>query len=144
MIGLTIFSSLLVYGADRPIYDIFSDGDFSYSSVNGSIVVNSTKQDFDVEGYSFSSGIDVNTGLLAVIVASVVVAVLAGITVVSSGLDTFSVSYIVKVTLLYGLWLMLSVIGMQGLLLIPVFGWVIYFMISFTYTFGVIDYLRSS
>lgn len=91
-------------------------------------------------GFNISGAI----GLIALVVALVVVAVLAGIRLFGSGVSDFSVSTLVKGGGLISLWAVFSVLAMGMITQIPLLGPIFYFFITGLYTVGIIGAIGGS
>lgn len=101
--------------------------------------IDGTPQTMDIEGYDVTAGFDLQTGVIAVVIVVMAIGVVAGISVLGSGLSDVSVTVIYKSVFFYTLWLLLSVFGLQGITIIPVFGWVFYFFLTLVYSLGVVQ-----
>lgn len=123
-----------------------SSGWFGNSSVagqvNGSQSLNGSSS--TLSGESFSSGVSVTmgVGVLALLVTSVAFAGIMGIRVLGSGLAEFSVMAIFRFASCYGMWLIFSVPALALFLTVPWFGLPLYFLLTFFYSFGVLETLR--
>lgn len=110
------------------------------SSVGAGLVQNGSSTSAEMEGYSMSVGIDPLYGVFVVLIASVAIAVVAGIQVLGSGLSEFSVKMVVKTGLFYCFWLFFSLFAVEAYALFPFgFGWLMYVTMTVVYSFGVVD-----
>jgi hypothetical protein len=80
--------------------------------------------------------INMTAGIIALIIALVAVGVAAGITVLGSGLSNFSVQLIYKSATYYGLWGVFSALGFVGFLSIPIFGLMLWLILTLIYSVG--------
>lgn len=92
-----------------------------------------------VAGYDLTAGFDVENGVLALIIGLIALGAVAGIQVVGSGLSDFSVSVIYKSIAFYAIWGLLSAFGLDALTAIPIFGWLLYFILTIVYSAGIIQ-----
>lgn len=132
-----LFFSALMGQLYEGSYTSASSGSFGDSGVSGSVFVNSSESEFVSEDYSVSSGWDFETGVLLFVVAMIAVGALVGIRVVGSGLSEQSVRIIYMSVALFGLWGLLSYFALDVLVSFPLFGWLIYFALTFVYGVGV-------
>lgn len=115
------------------------------SNINGYPLQNS-------QGIADFSQLDVDTGyalggswgLIAVVIAVMVLATVAGLHFLSSGESEFSVSTIVKGSAFLTLWGIFSALSVSLIDDVPYFGWTFYFILTALYTFGMINSFGSS
>lgn len=114
-------------------------GGSSLSSDDFSATLNDTGDEstLTVEGYDVEVGFDAQDGILVFVVSMVAVAVVAGITVVGSGLKEISIKVLYVTVALFGVWGLISLFAVGGLTAIPVFGSVFYFILTLVYGLGV-------
>lgn len=138
-LGLLIFSAFFAQGL------MLSGESRSFSDSGYSGTQNDTGEEstLTVEGYDVSLGFDAEGGFLAYVLVVVTVGVVAGITVLGSGIKEFSVKVLYTTVALYGVWLLFSVIGIETLSSIPVFGWALWFILTVVYGLGVFQQVGS-
>lgn len=105
-------------------------------SLNGSV------SEVALQGGVFDFYIDPTLGAIVLFTTVIAILVIAGITVVGTGLSTSNAIAWTGVYL--GLWALISVVGSGFIRSIDVFGWLIYLMITFMYVIGVVQNLSSS
>lgn len=103
----------------------------------GSQILNDSSSDLQVEGYNLSIGFDTTNGVIVILISTIALAVLLGITVVGSGLADKSVEIAWKSIAYFSLWTMISLLGTEGLFSIPFFGAMTFFIMTLFYTLGV-------
>ncbi|MFX0069874.1 MAG: hypothetical protein ACFFAO_02180 [Candidatus Hermodarchaeota archaeon] len=92
-------------------------------------------------GYGVSVGIDAITGALAVIIVLIAIAVLVGIQVLGSGISEQSVKTIIIITGYASLWGIFSVLSINLIISIEIFGYIIYIGLTIIYAIGVMNKL---
>jgi hypothetical protein len=78
-------------------------------------------------------------GLIGIVVALMLFATLVGVHFFGSGESDISVGMILKCTGYISLWAVFSVLGMNLLMLIPLIGVIMYFMLTLVYVLGMVD-----
>lgn len=140
---LMIFSSVLYQSIALGVTDEHFGADFRtyYDNQTGSGVLdNGTEVQLGVDDTDVTVGFDVTTGVFALFIAVVAVAVVSGITVLGSGLKEVSVKMIIKGVMFYGLWAIISLYGVEGYALMPMgIGWIIYLIYTCVFTIGVFE-----
>jgi len=89
--------------------------------------------------YAVNVGISPITGALAIIIALVAVAVLVGIQVLGSGISEQSVHTIIVVIGYASIWGVFSVLTLNLIISIELFGWLIYLTLTIIYMIGVMN-----
>lgn len=92
-------------------------------------------------GYGASVGIDAVTGALAVIIALIAISVVVGIQVLGSGISEQSVKAIITITGYISIWGIFSVLSINLINTIQIFGYIIYLVLTIMYTIGVMEKL---
>lgn len=101
-------------------------------------IVNGTSTSLDFEGQIFLD-IGILNGALIILTVVIALAVLIGIRVFNTGLSETSIK-IITTSLLYGsIWISLSLLAYSGIVMIETFGELIYVVLTFMYTLGVIQ-----
>lgn len=104
------------------------------------IVLGAEWQEFTFsEEYAVSVGIDEYMGALAIIIALIAATSLVGISCLGSGLSDPSVRFIVLGVAYGSLWGVISVLSLNLIIDIEIFGAIIYAFLSMIYTIGVIQ-----
>lgn len=128
------------------VYDDFMSASDIQSSDNITVYesYNETDTPYTIEGYTYSAGFDLETGFIALLVGAVALVAVLGIGIFGSGLGGYSVSVIFKSLVYFGIWGLLSFLGAGGLLALPLFGWIFFFILTFIFSLGVMEQLGSS
>lgn len=124
--------------ASSMAYQNATDSD-TWGSFNGSFLENGSSTGLEGSGYEVSAGFDIQTGFLAMLVGFLALVAVMGITVLGSGLKDFSVKALWKAGLYITLWTVLSTFALEGYLAIPIFGWVVYFLLTGLYMLGILE-----
>lgn len=106
-------------------YQLFDDDEASEQSVGGEV-------------YDSSFSLNSSLGVIGIILAVMVVATVAGIQIVGSGENTFSIGVIVLGGVYLSLWGVFSVLSMALIIQLPIFGVILYFLLTLMYTIGII------
>ncbi len=117
-------------------------GDWCMASINDAVsieqVVNGSTSSYFTQ-YDFSFTLSPAEAGLSTIVGIFVVAAMIGLNILGSGLSDESVETMIGIVVYAGIWATLSIISGVMILSIPIFGVVIYFVMTLVYTFGVIQ-----
>lgn len=139
LIIMIILSTVYTLYLIQPISTTSTTG-YNTTDINGNPIVNGTSTTYEQAGSSYNISITETLGLMAIIAVIEVVATIAGINVLGSGLSDTSVKIIYKTMGLTVLWSVLSVTGIQVLNFIPYsFGLLLYFVFTLAYAIGVIQ-----
>ena len=130
LVVLTLFSLVLGEEFISVSEDVF---------VDNSALVNGTITTFEVELESFIFEIDPLIGGIAIIITITTIATLVGGQFLGSGLSPASVRVIIMVAGYVGLWGVLSILVIDLIKSIAVFGSIIYITITLAYTIGVVQ-----
>lgn len=141
---LLAFSAVMTQMIVAEEYYTTTSTSYNVDPALGNQTIDGTPQTMDIEGYGVSAGFDLETGVIAVVIVVMAIGVVAGITVLGSGLSDVSVSIIYKSVMFYTLWLLLSVFGLEGITTVPIFGWVFYFFLTLVYSLGVVQQIQGS
>lgn len=93
---------------------------------------NGVNYDFDVLGFNMGTSL----GVIGLCVAVIALATIAGVKIVGSGIGEFSVRTIVIATAFISLWALFSLMSMNMITQIPIFGVGFYFFITIMYAIG--------
>lgn len=119
-------STLMMYWKNSTgTYQLFDDTDATEQSLGGEV-------------YDTSFNLNSALGVIGIILAVMVVATVAGITVVGTGENSFSIGVIVLGGVYLSLWGVFSLLALSLMVQIPVFGVVMYFVLTLVYTLGII------
>lgn len=88
------------------------------------------------ETQSTEFSINMQTGIIALIIGLVIIGVLAGIRVLGSGLSEYSVKLIYKSSTYYGLWGIFSVLSYNCFQELPFFGIFLWLGLTIVYSMG--------
>lgn len=91
--------------------------------------------------YGVSAGIDEITGAIAIIIALVSIAVVVGIQILGSGISEQSVRTIIIVVGYATIWGIFSVLSLNLITSIEIFGTIIYLVLTIMYVIGVMNKL---
>lgn len=109
-------------------------------AVDNSILVNGTTTTFVIPSTDFVFFIDttplINAGI-ELLITVIAVAVIAGASVLSSGLNAEASKIIILITTFIGFWISLTSIAFNLIVSIEVFGFIIYIVITIAYVIGV-------
>lgn len=104
------------------------------------IVLGASFTDYNVSGlYNTTFGIDALTGALSIIIGLIAVASIVGIQVLASGISEQSVRTIIIIIGYAGIWGVFSVLAINLILSIELFGVIIYISLTILYTIGVMN-----
>lgn len=136
MIFMAVFTQALAFGEIVIVNGTLVDP-IEFENLTANITEGGTPTEVGVEGYTIDVGFDYATGVIVLLISAVAVAIIAGITAVGSGLKEISVKIIFKTSIYLGIWALFSAFGLSGLTIIPLFGWMLYFLLTISYVIGV-------
>lgn len=119
-----------------------TDIDFTYNETleaqqaRGNQSITGEEDELIQETSEAEININMITGIIALIIGLIAVGVMAGVKVLGSGLDTFSVKLIFLSAVYYGLWGIFSALAFTVFLSIPFFGVFIWFILTLIYSLG--------
>lgn len=105
--------------------------------------LNETTTSITTEFAGFQISLDLDTGILMILVSFIVLAIAVGINVVGSGMNDFGASVIYKTLVMYGLWAVVSLLSAGMFALIPILGWLLYFIITCVYGLGAMEVITA-
>jgi hypothetical protein len=114
-----------------------SSNTYAQNPYTSSSTVNNNPQNMTISGSSLPFGLDLNTGVIAVLITAVAIGTVSGILVLGSGVNTVSTMIVFKSSLFFMIWALFSITGLAMLIAIPLFGWVIYLFLTLIYSIGV-------
>lgn len=108
------------------------------------VVLGSSFSNYTLESeYGATIGIDSITGALAIIIALIAIAVLIGAKILGSGLSEQSVRSILIIVGYGSLWGFFSILSMNLIIAIQIFGIIIYVLLTIMYAIGVMSKLSN-
>ncbi|MEN6622643.1 MAG: hypothetical protein ABFD50_13960 [Smithella sp.] len=118
--------------------------DFAFTqdfSANSSMIVNGTSSNINIPVGTFTFAISATQGAIAVMMSIIVLGSLIGIRVMGSGILGMSAEIIVKGAFYFALWGLFSVFAQPLIAAIPIFGILIYLMLTIMYIIGFVQNL---
>jgi len=104
------------------------------------VILGATFSDYMLDTvYGATIGIDSLTGALAIIIVLISIAVIVGIQILGSGISEQSVRTIIIIVGYGSIWGFFSVLSLNLIISIEIFGWIIYIILSIIYTIGVMN-----
>lgn len=91
--------------------------------------------------YGQTIGIDSITGALAIIIVLISIAVIVGIQILGSGISEQSVRTIIIIVGYASIWGFFSVLSLNLIMSIELFGWIMYVVLTIIYMIGVMNKL---
>lgn len=104
--------------------------------VNSSLSVNGTENVVNIPVGSFTFGISATQGAIAVLISVIALGAVVGVRVMGSGILGISAEIIVKGAFYFAMWGIFSVFAQPLIGAIPVFGVIIYLMLTIMYIVG--------
>jgi len=138
MLGVCRLLGYVNFGGNPVGSDFYNSSANQYYG-NGSLVVggNSTVVSTDTASVGMSAVI--SSGIITLVVTSVALAVVSGIQVLGSGLNSVATMAIFKSASLFGIWFLFSVFALLLFAEVPVFGYPLYFLLTLFYSVGVVE-----
>jgi hypothetical protein len=122
------------------LLSVISGNDFLGSTwdygVDIDALINGTTSDFVIEDQSAVFGIDPLQGAIVWIIVIVTIGVAVGIQVLGSGLSDRSVHLLFMGTFYISIWTILSILAMNLIIAIEIYGTVIYLTLTILYAIG--------
>jgi hypothetical protein len=121
-------------------YTTFSaPANYTQSGTSGQQTLNgNNSQSLSTGSKTYNFGLGLTTGFLIFLTVAVAIGVASGITILGSGLSGSSVMIIFKSTVFFMMWGFCSALGIGLIVSVPVFGYVIYLILTLLYSVGVI------
>lgn len=117
-----------------------SVGDYDYS---GNQTLDGNTQELEQQVSASDVNFSLANVVIGIVVASLAIVVISGINILGSGLSDVSVSAIGKMSFFYGLWFVVSAVGILAFLTVPYqLGLTCYFVLSLCYAMGVWSEIR--
>lgn len=139
---IAIFLFGLFYN-DQSIDTTMSSG-YTSESINGTFTENSEEKSLSQEGSEYDFALNETQGLIAILITVSVISSLIGIRVLGSGLSEITVKILYNTIFFYGVWALFSVFSLEWILLIPVGGWMIYFILTGMLSFGIVQQINGN
>lgn len=138
IIALFLFG--LFYNGETFNTDMSSS--FSSTSINGTFTENGEEKSLATNNNDYDFAINETQGIIAIIIAVSVIGSLIGIRVLGSGLSEMTVKILYNTIFFYGVWTLFSVFALEWLLIIPIGGWIIYFVLTGMLSFGIVKQIN--
>ena len=140
LIGISLFV-MLVITMFSIILGSVVPGTIISSTTDVYLVVNGTRQYLETQTQESVFYLDPVYGALVIFVVIIAIVGLIGIHIFGSGLSDQSVKIISGIIIYGGLWSIVSILSMPLILLIEVFGSLIYLALTVGYVYGVVSKL---
>jgi len=102
----------------------------------GEISENGTSTEIQTSGTNVSFDLNVVTGFIALIIGVVILGTVIGITFVGSGISERAQKIIFNSVVCFGFWGIFSALTLTLIMLIPIFGLILWLAMTMVYTFG--------
>lgn len=140
-----IFYPLLIMLVVGSFYQVYRYDEISLSSsdtvtqeLTGNQTLDEVESQIDLENASLSLDFDMTVGLIGIVVSAIALG-LIGLNFVGSGLSDRSVKIIWNGIVFYGLWTIFSILAFNPIALIPIFGVLLWFILTMVYSLGVFN-----
>lgn len=145
-LAIIIFASLFSTVITMAESDVFGLGDTFYGRFysgdvisGGNSTLDGTTQRYDSDVAPVQAEFSSAFGALVAVTVTVAMIAVAGVTVVGSGIKEISVKALGLSAFYYGMWGVFSVLGSRMLNAIPIFGVLLYILLTIVYSLGVIE-----
>jgi hypothetical protein len=138
LIGLTL-TILLMFSLFSIVLGAEWGQDVVNASDSTSAAVNGTTTGLSYNADNVFLDIGVLNGALVILTVVIALAILFGIRILDSGLSDSSVRTITTAVLYGSIWISLSLLAYSGIIMIEVFGALIYVVLTFLYVIGVVQ-----
>ena len=132
-LGILIVISLFAIITGSGIKEIGSE------SITGSATVNQSTSLYNISNVSAMFYIDEFAGMLVILIAIMIIAVIIGINIFGFGLSDQSVKILTIGLTYYGIWSIFSVLSYSLIVSIEVIGSLIYIILTIVFTIGLIQ-----
>lgn len=106
------------------------------------VILGASFSDYTLESsYAQTIGIDALTGALAIIIVLIGIAVIVGLQIFGSGISEQSVKTIIVIVGYASIWGFFSILSINLILAIEIFGGIIYLILTIIYMIGVMNKL---
>jgi len=120
----------------------FDSDEIQSQELIGNQTLDGSEQELELEQGNLDLSFGMTSGLVAIIISAIALG-LIGLKVLGSGLNPTSVKIIWNGIVFYGLWLIFSVMSYNAIVSIPIFGVILWFLITFVYSLGVFGKMGS-
>lgn len=114
--------------------------DYGWRNSSGTYPAYNTADGVNSEMPSLSFNFGTSIGMIAIIIAVMALGLVAGIRVLGSGVNTFSVSTLVLGTVFLAIWGVFSILSLPLITLIPLLGPFFYMFLTILYTLGCVGH----
>lgn len=125
---------------NQKTFDAYST--YSSEAVNGTFLEDGIEKSLETGNNEYNFAINDLQGIISIVIAVSVIASLIGIQVLGSGLSEFTVKVLYNTIFYYGIWALFSVYSLALLLMIPVGGWIIYFIFTSSLSYGIVQQIN--
>lgn len=139
---ITLFLFGLFYNGET--FDTEMESAYSSQSINGTFLEDGVEKSLSTNESEYEFAINETQGILAIIIAVSVIGSIIGIRVLGSGLSEMTIKILYNTIFFYGVWALFSVFGLEYLLLFPAGGWIIYFILTATLSFGIVKQINGN
>jgi hypothetical protein len=139
IIGL-IFIFGLFYNGET--FNTEMESNYSSEAINGSFLEDGVEKSLATSENEYEFAISETQGIMAIVIAVSVIGSIIGIRVLGSGLSEKTVTILYNTIFFYGVWALFSVFSLELLLLIPIGGWIIYFILTGMLGFGIVQQIN--
>lgn len=142
IIGIFIFGLFLESGSATYQRTFNPNSSYTDEVVNGTFTEDGTEKSLTTGGSEYGFQINNLQGMLSIVIAVSVVSSLIGIRVLGSGLSEMTVKILYNTIFFYGVWALFSVFSLSYILLIPIGGWILYFILTGMLSFGIVKQIN--
>ena len=141
---MAIIMILFIFGLfyNGETFDTEMGSGYTSSATNGTFTENGEERSLATSGSEYSFAINETQGIIAIVIAVSVIGSLVGIRVLGSGLSEMTVKILYNTIFFYGVWGIFSSFSLELLLLIPIGGWIIYFILTGMLSFGIVQQIN--
>lgn len=146
IIPMAVIISLFLFGLFYNGQTINKTMDNSYTTtdLNGTFTEDGEEKSLSTEGTEYQFAINESQGIIAIVIAVSVIGSLIGIRVLGSGLSETTVKILYNTIFFYGVWGLFSALSLQWFLIIPIGGWIVYFVLTGMLSFGIVQQINGT
>lgn len=143
---MAVIISLFLFGIfyNSESFDTSLASTYSTSSINGTFIEDGEEISLEVAENDYNFAITEAQGIIAIVIAVSVIGSLLGIRVLGSGLGETTLKILYNTIFFYGVWALFSTYALEWLLIIPVFGWIIYLILTGVLSFGIVQQINGT
>jgi len=123
-------------------FDTAMESGYSSEAINGTFIEDGVEKSLATSGDEYEFAINETQGIIAIVIAVSLIGSLIGIRVLGSGLSEMTIKILYNTIFFYGVWALFSVFSLEWLLIIPVGGWIIYFVLTGMLSFGIVQQIN--